>query len=103
MEKATEKKITWKDFFNNFFGDNDIELDLTEELKKSHLYDTINKLDEMAKVFNTPINCEDNKSTPNGGFSNGLRKDTLDKMREQLQGGIKVEKNENENKKDIER
>lgn len=100
MEKATEKKITWKDFFNNFFGDNDIELDLTEELKKSHLYDTINKLDEMAKVFNTPINCEDNKSTPNGGFSNGLRKDTLDKMRKQLQRGNNEKK---ENEKDIER
>ena len=34
---------------------------------------------------------ESSKSSKNGGFSNGLKKDTLDKMRKQLQKEVKVE------------
>ena len=34
---------------------------------------------------------ESSKSSENGEFSNGLKKDTLDKMRKQLQKEVKVE------------
>lgn len=62
-------KLTWKDLIKDFFGVNDFDEDLTKELKDSHLYDTMNKIDDMAKTFNTPVHCEENKSSKNGGLS----------------------------------
>lgn len=96
-------KLTWRDLIKDFFGVNEIEEDLTEELKKSHLYDTMNKLDKMAEAFNTPINCEENKSSKSGGFSAGLKSDTLGKMKDIADGKTTVKNQVEKNKPGIEK
>ena len=102
MEKKKEK-ITFKNFINTLFGTGIDDSYENFEISDPALLKAQSDANKLVKEIETAVVSEGNKTSKNGGFSNGLRKDTLDKMREQLQGGIKVEKNENENKKDIER
>ena len=102
MEQIKEK-ITFKNFINTLFGTGIDDSYENFEISDPALLKAQSDANKLVKEIETAVVSEGNKTSKNGGFSNGLRKDTLDKMREQLQGGIKVEKNENENKKDIER
>lgn len=102
MEQIKEK-ITFKNFINTLFGTGIDDSYENFEISDPALLKAQSDANKLVKEIETAVVSEGNKTSKNGGFSNGLRKDTLDKMREQLQRGIKVEKNENENKKDIER
>lgn len=102
MKQVKESVI--KKFINTLFGENEID-DSYDEIIDPNLLKAQEIADKLGKIVEIPVLSE-NKSTKNGGFSAGLKNDTLDKMREQLQQrGIKVEKNENENEieKSIER
>ena len=94
-------KITFKNFINTLFGTGIDDSYENFEISDPALFKAQSDANKLVKEIETAVVSEGNKTSKNGGFSNGLRKDTLDKMREQLQRGIKVEKNENE--KGIER
>ena len=98
MEQIKEK-ITFKNFINTLFGTGIDDSYENFEISDPALLKAQSDADKLVKEIETAVVSEDNKTSKNGGFSNVLRKDTLDKMRKQLQREIKVEKNE----KDIER
>ena len=100
MKQVKESVI--KKIINTLFGENEID-DSYDEIIDPNLLKAQEIADKLGKIVEIPVLSE-NKSTNNGGFSAGLKNDILDKMREQLQQrGIKVEKNENEIEKSIER
>ncbi len=68
-----------------------IEDDEIEETTDPNLLNAQKNVDNMGKSTEEPMVSESSKSSKNGGFSNGLKKDTLDKMRKQLQKEVKVE------------
>lgn len=68
-----------------------IEYDELEETTDPNLLNAQKNVDNMGKSTEEPMVSESSKSSENGEFSNGLKKDTLDKMRKQLQKEVKVE------------
>ena len=85
-----KEKITFKNFINNLFGTS-IEDDELEETTDPILLNAQKNADNIGKNTEEPMVSESSKSSKNGGFSNGLKKDTLDKMRKQLQKEVRVE------------
>ena len=85
-----KEKITFKNLINNLFGTS-IEDDELEETTDPILLNAQKNADNIGKNTEEPMVSESSKSSKNGGFSNGLKKDTLDKMRKQLQKEVKVE------------
>ena len=79
-----KEKITFKYFINNLFGTS-IEDDELEETTDPILLNAQKNADNMGENSEEPMVSESSKSSKNGGFSDGLRKDILDKMRKQLQ------------------
>ena len=62
-----------------------IEDDELEETTDPILLNAQKNADNMGENSEEPMVSESSKSSKNGGFSDGLRKDILDKMRKQLQ------------------
>ena len=85
-------KITFKNFINTLFGTEIDDSYENFEISDPALLKAQSDANKLVKEIETAVVSEGNKTSKNGGFSNGLRKDTLDKMREQLQRGIKVER-----------
>lgn len=85
-------KITFKNFINTLFGTGIDDSYENFEISDPALLKAQSDANKLVKEIETAVVSEGNKTSKNGGFSNGLRKDTLDKMREQLQRGIKVER-----------
>lgn len=63
------------------------EHDILPNLKKS-----LTNSDNMGENSAEPMVSESSQLSENGGFPNGLKKDTLNKMRKQLQKEVRVEK-----------
>ena len=99
MEQIKEK-ITFKNFINTLFGTEIDDSYENFEISDPALLKAQSDANKLVKEIETAVVSEGNKTSKNGGFSNGLRKDTLDKMRKQLQRGNNEKK---ENEKDIER
>ena len=91
MEQIKEK-ITFKNFIKTLFGTGIDDSYENFEISDPDLLEAQNKANKLVKETETAVVSEGNKTSKNGGFSAGLKNDTLDKMREQLQRGIKVEK-----------
>ena len=73
-----------KKIINELSGSS-IEDDELEETTNPILLNAQENADNMGENTEEPMVSESSKSSKNGGFSNGLKKDTLDKMRKQLQ------------------
>ena len=73
-----------KKIINELSGSS-IEDDELEETTDPILLNAQENADNIGKNTEEPMVSESSKSSKNGGFSNGLKKDTLDKMRKQLQ------------------
>ena len=83
-----------KKIINVVFGTS-IKEDRLEEIAEHDILPNLEKSltnsDNMGKNSAEPMVSESSQSSENGGFSNGLKKDTLDKMRKQLPKEVRVE------------
>lgn len=100
MEKITKKPT----LLSVLFGINEgINNEYDDVILAPEQIEAQNRANEMGKNTEQPIVTEGNKSSKSGGFSAGLKSDTLGKMKDIADGKTTVKNQVKENKPGIEK
>lgn len=100
MEKVL-KKPTWFSALAEVFGNNEIKED--SQITDPTLVESHMSVDKKGKITEQPIVTEGNKSSKSGGFSAGLKSDTLGKMKDVAEGKTTLKNQAQKTKSDIEK